>query len=258
MPEKSTGCLVVYENGLRVDVHAYYTPFKSKGGGGVRGVVGGYSKASRLRLIKKLTSLDVAAVRRSLVVTLTYHKTKVEHVTLKSDLKSFFRAVRRNYPAYSGLWKLEPQKRGSPHYHILLFPPSRGYIPHGWIAERWNGIAEPGNRNHLEAGTEIRSAKDARSIGAYLSKYVGKPIRPSSGTDFKDIGRFWGEHNRAQLPVSKVKHIRLFGDDPRKRIESLLRDQPGAGAHCGRATRFTRTNGETREYLTSSNGANDA
>ena len=252
--KKSTGTLVVWKDGTRIDVISHYAEFPHPGGGGPRGKIAGYSKASRLRLVKRLTTITEKALKNSLFITLTYHKTQVPHEKLKRDLKHFVQLLRRNHPNDSGVWRIEAQKRGSPHYHILHFGERGGkrFLPHAWISERWNRIAEPGNLLHLESGTSVERCSGARAIGGYIAKYVGKPEEP--GRTLEGIGRHWGVYGRSKIPVSETELIPLDAGVDREIIGDWLSDQPGSGAHCRRASRFTPRNADVRrsarQYLT--------
>ena len=173
MPQSEiTGHLRVYRTGTRVDVISHYTNFGKQKGGGKRGdITGGFSAQSRKRLYELLNSIDEDALRRCLFVTLTYRREHVEPKECKKNLKAFIQSMRRFDATTSGIWKLEFQDRGSPHYHVIVF---RRYIPHGWVAATWNRIAEDGDPVHLKAGTEVRAVQKRDSCYAYIGKYMAK------------------------------------------------------------------------------------
>lgn len=233
------GWAVVYEDGSRVDIISNFTSFKAPGGGGRRGEISGFSQASRLRLLKLISSLNRDALEKSFFITLTYHKTHIKHEKLKRDLKHFIQKIRRNYPEHSGIWKLEFQKRGSPHYHLLHFGGTTRYISYEWIAKGWNGIADPGNTDHLAAGTQIKGVDNAQHATWYFVEYFGKGYAGSNEFYEQFPGRVWGVYNRKQLPVSKVSFIPLSEGRDRELIHRTLQDQPGGGTNCSRCTIFT-------------------
>lgn len=93
---------------------------------GVRGCVAGLSPAARRRL--SLTIAE-ANVDPALFVTLTYGE---KHPTVrgsKEDLRIWWQGVQRHL-ARRGIraamvWRLELQKRGAPHYHLLIWHDGR-------------------------------------------------------------------------------------------------------------------------------------
>jgi len=225
MSEDITGHLRVWKDGTRVDVISHYTNFGKRRGGGQRGKVDpGFSPQSRKRLFDLLNTLNEHAMRKALFVTLTYKRDYVKPKEVKSNLKSFIQSIRRNYPLHSGIWKLEFQRRGSPHFHIIVFG---RYIPHDWVAVQWNRIAENGDRDHLRAGTEVRAVKDRRSACAYVGKYMGKLAKEEAK---EHVGRLWGVFNRKALPVSRVEIIALNGSKARDIISEW---GPGIVGHGG-------------------------
>lgn len=247
MPRKKvTGHLRIFEEGTRMDVISHYDGKKERRGGGLRGdISGGFSRASRKRLYLLLNSLKEDAIRKSLFVTLTYRKENVEPVRCKKHLKSFLQAMRRTYPSYSAIWKLEFQKRGSPHYHIIVFG---RYIPANWVAETWNRIAEDGDKLHLAAGTEVRPVRRSDSALAYVGKYMAKL---HDGGQAENWGRFWGVHNRGSLPMSKVRVVSLHGSTPREIIEEHApRICGNNGDEINSLTVFTRSAKELSGFFT--------
>ena len=246
MPQSEiTGHLRVYRTGTRVDVISHYTNFGKQKGGGKRGdITGGFSAQSRKRLYELLNSIDEDALRRCLFVTLTYRREHVEPKECKKNLKAFIQSMRRFDATTSGIWKLEFQDRGSPHYHVIVF---RRYIPHGWVAATWNRIAEDGDPVHLKAGTEVRAVQKRDSCYAYIGKYMAKL---ESGGESKNWGRYWGVFNRANLPISEVEIVKLRGGKPRSIIGERA---PGIcgndGDRINKLTIFTRSNYELKQIM---------
>ena len=53
-------------------------------------------------------------------ITLTYQQQDQAADASKRDLEKFLKRFERKYGPTWLLWKLEPQKRGTPHYHLLV------------------------------------------------------------------------------------------------------------------------------------------
>jgi hypothetical protein len=169
------------------------------GGGGPRGRVGGFSRGSRRRLLELLASLNRDAILLlPLFVTLTYPGTfSPEPSAWKRDLDVFIKRLRRAYPSVALVWKLEPQKRGAPHYHMLIFGVE--HIPYEWLALAWYEVVGSGDPRHLQAGTRVERVKSWRGVMSYAAKYLGKV---EASTDWPEyVGRWWGVSGRGLLPI---------------------------------------------------------
>lgn len=165
-------------------------------GGGVRGEITGFSRASRKRLLELAARLDVSGVIRPKFITLTM-RAIVPPAVAKRWLDSWFKRLRRLCPAASAIWRLEFQKRGSPHFHLLVFG-----LPH-WdkleLQRAWGEII-----NESRPFTRIDAVRHGvRGVITYAAKYMGKVPGVRSGLDNVTYltGRLWGVHNRAALPV---------------------------------------------------------
>ncbi len=251
MGHQTHGTLHVYEEGTRIDIQCPYTPGRKQIGGGIRSKISSFSRASRLRLIKLLSSLRQESVIKSKLITLTYHE-KHEHI--KRDLKHFKQFLHRTDPDSSGIWRLEYQERGTPHFHLLHFG---RYIPHAVIGATWNRIADPTNVLHRAAGTEIRSCRDANAVGPYLCEYLGKVeenrgVRDPTGAN-DGMGRQWGVYRRSSLPVSNIKVLHVPWTQASQAIEKELTkytDFTTARSTCSIFTHSTTETADTAKQLT--------
>lgn len=173
-----------------------------------RGKVTGFSGAARARLMKKLASINRAAVSDlPLFVTLTYPAVWSPNPRdWKRHLDNFLKALARKAPNSSAIWKLEFQKRGAPHFHILLF--GLPYLAARWVAATWYRVVGSGDRLHLKAGTEVRRCKTWNHVTSYAAKYVAK-VTDETGVDFP--GRFWGVFQADNLPIEVIVVPITFG-----------------------------------------------
>jgi hypothetical protein len=102
----------------------------------------------------------------------------------------FLHRIGRHAPAAWGVWRLEPQLRGAPHYHLILW----GWrIEREWVSRAWWEVVGSGEETHLKAGTNVQQARSHDGAIAYCSKYLGK--RPP-GCQWERPGRWWGLHRR--------------------------------------------------------------
>lgn len=170
---------------------------------GIRGRITGFSKASAARL--RETCHRVRRDQLPLFTTLTYpgdFPTDAE--TWKRHLDSFDRALDRVGRGKLGaIWKLEPQRRGAPHYHLLVWGVRNFKRFRQWVALTWYRIVGSGDERHLRAGTQVDQIRSHRGVMAYASKYFTKLVGSDcEGWDFP--GRCWGILNRKAIPWGDV------------------------------------------------------
>jgi hypothetical protein len=106
--------------------------------------------------------------------------------TTKDHLNAFLQYLRRKGIKY--IWRLEFQKRGAPHYHILV----SGFVPKEEIAKRWYNIVGSRDERHLRAGTSVNAIRSLRHLFGYLTNYMLKLEQSVVPTMFDSVGRFWG------------------------------------------------------------------
>ena len=105
----------------------------------------------------------------------------------KMDLHAFDKALKRAYPGAGLVWKMEVQKRGSIHFHLLVF--GLRFLPWQWVAETWGRLVAPGDDEQLKAGTNVQLAETRGAVRSYLEKYVAKV---DDGPELENPGRWWG------------------------------------------------------------------
>jgi hypothetical protein len=185
-------------------------------GGGKRGAVKGFSRNSRLRLMYLIGSIRRDAELPDFV-TLTYPDRFPSVETAKRDLKVFLQRFKRKYPDAGAIWKLEPQQRGAPHYHLLVWGCKTSDLQK-WTVENWYEIAGQGDINHylFHAGALhgskpcVNKVRSFRGVWSYASKYLGKVFDVAEWGD-KWTGRFWGILGRIFIPIGAKRQIMLPG-----------------------------------------------
>lgn len=182
--------------------------------GGTRGPVTVFSKASRLRLLRFLAACQEPP---RAMVTLTYPKDYPSAADSKEDLRRFGRCLHRAAgglgEATGFLWRLELQRRGAPHFHVLLWhtpglawPKLRTGRRVGWrsalakydaavltkredsvsarspvvamiscLSAIWYNSRRGSGMAGLTNGVDVRLVRNPRQATAYVSKYMAKP-----------------------------------------------------------------------------------
>lgn len=168
---------------------------------GTRGKISGFSRKSRLALLQTTAKLDRAGERPKFV-TLTYPGEYPEFFQdWKNDLDNFAKRLERKYPGVSFIWKLEPQERGAPHFHLLVW--GVPWMDKEWLSRSWYEIVGSGDERHLRAGTRVENIRSWNGVMCYAGKkYMGKECTlPRNWPTF--AGRFWGIYGRRKMPFAK-------------------------------------------------------
>ena len=178
-------------------------------GGGVREPIAGFSSDSRRRLMCAIASIRREAELPSFV-TLTYPNEFPFPRESKRHLKIFCQRLKYAFPAVSAIWKLEPQERGAPHYHLLVWGVSQHDL-FSFVVNAWYEIAGNGDKNHLlfhlgllkDSKPCVSQVRSWRGVWSYASKYLGKTFEVA-GWDNLYTGRFWGYVNKDLIPFGEV------------------------------------------------------
>lgn len=185
--------------------------------GQTRGEIVRWSARSRGRLVRKILSLDLAALidgdRLPVLVTLTLPGRWLE-VTPTAEHAAAAMArfklawFRRWGIAPAWIWKREFQRRGAPHWHLWLVPPTGDLTEfRRWLAFAWTNAlqvrdAEEAKLSRLR-GTHVSEAdgmraRDPKRLAVYFLKESlggeGKAYQNDSPAEWagQSVGRFWG------------------------------------------------------------------
>lgn len=180
-------------------------------GGAKRGAIKGFSYGSRRRLMTTVAKVRLDA-ELPLFVTLTYPDTFPEPKESKEHLMMFEKRLLRAFEEAGAIWKLEPQERGAPHYHLMLWGVALETAQR-LIPTIWYQVAGGGDPKHLawhrgECGRgNVNCAQPVRSwrgVRSYASKYLGKTFEVA-GWGKKWTGRYWGIIRRKNIPFGEMK-----------------------------------------------------
>lgn len=176
-----------------------------------RGIVLGFSAGARRRLMRKIAMLRVDV--RPLFVTMTYPgEFASDPKQWKVDLDDLAQRFRRAYPEGAFIWRLEPQKRGAPHFHLLVYGVSLDADLAGWWRDAWYTVVGSGDERHLVHGVELEAIRSARGVRSYVSKYIAKKqvalaAEVDDEIDWSLVGRWWGVRYGKNLPFSQVMQV---------------------------------------------------
>ena len=182
-----------------------------------RSQVGGYSRASRLRLCRTLAPIPRDS--KAVLVTLTYPKgCRIDTVAAKRHhLEAFKRRFERQYGEHAAIWRMEFCGR-IPHFHVLLFFHRHMIISKArlaqvreWVARTWWEVCGRISEEHLRAGTSVERPRSLVRTMKYISKAEPSQISSSPGEGSpRHAGRRWGVWRRELLPIVWVEtHVSL-------------------------------------------------
>lgn len=166
-----------------------------------RGVIEQFSGDARRRMMQKVAMIPHRRLKELPVfVTLTYPGEWVEDGRIwKEDLNRFAVRFKRAWGAVTVIWKLEFQKRGAPHFHLLVyFSDATGHTAkfRKWLSDTWYECVRSGDPKHLAAGTRCEPVRSLNGVQFYCSKYMAKLV-----SERRNVGRFWGVWNWSALDV---------------------------------------------------------
>lgn len=188
----------------------------------IRGRIKGFSPNSRRRLMRFMARLRMTGVRATFI-TLTF-KGYPTHAEAKRALHAFMSHLYRTYPQASACWRMEYQKRGSIHFHLLCF--NLPFWPQKELSKTWTKITgEDASR------VDIRLVRSRRGVMFYVSKYIAKVAKKGGSTSFIQVpylhgykkwrkGRFWGYHNKKHLPLGQKLEGVLVNDSLIKKLSN--------------------------------------
>lgn len=181
----------------------------------------GWSRRSRARMVRALCELDYGPLAEQdglpAMLTLTYPGDWITVAPNGKAAKKHLSAFRLRFRRAWGrdlvaVWKLELQRRGAPHYHILFAVP-QGVAKNGMTWKQWASwawadvVAHPDpieRMNHEGAGVNTSIAEglrmsDPRRAAVYFTKhgaYAAKEYQHNVPDEWaqpgQGPGRFWG------------------------------------------------------------------
>jgi hypothetical protein len=170
-------------------------------------IIDSYSRESRNRFIKLLMSIDYTKVGTPLFYTITYPgEYSSDPKVWKRDLRIFYDRLNYKFPDMFGTWRLEPQRRGAPHFCGFLWgcPGLETMEGKKWFSLAWYEVVGSGDEKHLRAGTGIEVEKDIQNRIFYMAKYQTKSEKGGVKQEFDyPVGRYWGVWNRKKLEIQK-------------------------------------------------------
>lgn len=193
--------------------------------GGEEQRITGFSADSRRRLRSKMHTIRRDA--EGVFLTLTYQHTDPTCREAKRHLDTFWKRLRRwleedGVGRISCVWKMEPQERGTPHFHLIVYGVS--FINAQKVSRLWHEVTDEVDHRHRKAGVDVeRAVNEDGKLQAYLAKYLAKTYDHWPGPqDLTYTGRWWGIMGRDHVPWAQWDETAV--QVHQKEAERLIRD----------------------------------
>jgi hypothetical protein len=160
-----------------------------------RSTIKTFSKRSRFRLFVAMAQIKSHLVNKPFFITLTYHHGhELREASDKTVLHNFLVSMRDFDQGVQFIWRIDLQKRGAPHYHLILFPSINKKIPNRKkyminVCNIWHRVADPNSRRHKDFGCDVQNISNYRHACSYINKYLAKLPDGETGLD---KGKHWG------------------------------------------------------------------
>ena len=185
---------------------------------GDRAAITSFTWRSRRQMLQHINAIDRAELDPACVylATLTYPDAFPRAREAKRQLANVLKRFRRAWGPVAKFWKLEPQQRGAPHFHLLIFAatPEIAALQRDWWAHAWYEVAGQGDPNHLkfhlgQLGNRpcCEAIKSWNGVTSYAAKYIGKVVDVSKIEGWEHPGRYWGKEDYQLLPVKLRRHV---------------------------------------------------
>tara|TARA_R110000796_G_scaffold250309_1_gene379133 strand:+ start:354 stop:1163 length:810 start_codon:yes stop_codon:yes gene_type:complete len=158
-----------------------------------------------------------------LFLTLTYHNAW-EGRSPRKDLDVYLKRLRRRFPTVAYVWRLEPQKRLAPHFHLLLFFEDRvSDAEKADIKDQWHTLVEPESDFHNLYGAKVEADLDGmEGVRVYISKYCAKVGEDGSTRPEWWQGKYWATSKN--LDTRRIDSIVLHDEEEEQLVKDYAAD----------------------------------
>ena len=187
-----------------------------------RSEIQAFSSGSRRRLLDKINSFGRA---KPIFITLGYDNPMPTCQEAKVHLHGFLIKLQRHHPGCVIIWRLEFQKAGRVHFHLLVYHQAKQpFIDKSWLQEEWR--CATGRPRLLPRVEQLRNHRGGLW---YCAKYLAKDndIGWQNYTKLypqNSPGRFWGIRGSQNWNPDEQRE-NLTNEDYKYLMRSLLEDK---------------------------------
>lgn len=137
------------------------------------------------------------------MITLTYPKKwPKDGRKIKKHFRYFMKYLHDFFGDFRYFWILEFQKRGAPHFHIVVDFAAVEFVQK--ISKLWYNIVGSRDKKHLKAGVWIEIIR--KSVSRYFYSYLKKETQKKVPRVYQNVGRFWGCSHGLCSPVEVFEY----------------------------------------------------
>lgn len=187
-----------------------------------RSEIQAFSHASRRRLLGLINSFGKAV---PIFITLGYDNPMPTCRDAKADMDRLLTKMQRHFPGCVIIWRLEFQKAGRVHFHLLVYhQEAQPFIPKEWLQKEWRNAT--GRSTLLPRVEKLRHHRGGLS---YCAKYLAKDNDIGwqnyiKAHPQKPPGRFWGVRGKKNWNYNE-KTIPLDNEDYKYLMRQLMEDK---------------------------------
>lgn len=171
-----------------------------------------FSSKSRQRLFQKFNKINYSKYGIPIFLSLTWHYDDPQNKkSLKTFLRNFLKRLIRLLPPFQYIWKFEYQERGTPHFHIIIFPESKTYNfseekIKSEITRHWLELKQCKCDDCKRYAVKIVRCETLKMSLSYIAKEIAKVSH-----DYleHDLGRIWGSSNNLDMTRKDLIEINL-------------------------------------------------
>jgi hypothetical protein len=182
-----------------------------------------FSQKSRQRLFQKFNKIRYSDYGIPLFLSLTWHYDSPDNKkSIKLFLRNFLKRIFRELPKFHYIWKFEYQQRGTPHFHIILFPLDKKNI---WnveevkkiVRKHWLQLKQCNCSACKQYSTHVVNCETIKKSLSYIAKEIAKV---QDTYEAHDLGRIWG--CSTNLKTTLIDEVNITLDEYEKYINKAI------------------------------------
>lgn len=182
-----------------------------------------FSKKSRKRLFDIFNKINYSSYGIPIFLSLTFHYDDPENKTsLKNFLRNFLKRLFRTLPPFDYIWKFEYQERGTPHFHLIIFPHEKNKKIYSQeiettIKKHWLELKSCKCEHCKKYAAHVIEVKSYKMALSYIAKEIAKV---QERYEDHDLGRIWGTSRN--LRTNKIDEIKISLNDFEKYLDKAI------------------------------------
>lgn len=182
-----------------------------------------FSKKSRKRLFDIFNKINYSSYGVPIFLSLTFHYDNPNsQITLKNFLRNFLKRLMRFLPPFDYIWKFEYQERGTPHFHLIIFPLDKSkkiFTPEieKQIKSHWLELKTCKCSHCKKYAAHVIEVKNYKMALSYIAKEIAKV---QERYEDHDLGRVWGTSRN--LRTNKIDEIKISLNDYEKYLNKAI------------------------------------